>query len=57
MHCRGRNYWVSEPLLGILGSREHGVKNGQEEGAWGKNNREQGDDEMEFRCYLGSMEK
>ncbi len=29
------------------GSREHG----------GKNDREQGDDEMEFRCYLGSMEK
>ena len=22
-----------------------------------KNNREQGDDEMEFRCYLGSTEK
>ena len=36
-------------LLGVLGSLE--------QGAWGKNEREQGDDEIELRCYLGSMEK
>ena len=48
----GSNFTPSnEPLLGVLGSQEcTGAKN--------KNNREQGDDEMEFRSFfLGSIEK
>ncbi len=41
-----------EALLGVFGSRE---QRGRENG--GKKNREQGDNETEFRCYLGRTEK
>ena len=43
--------------MGVLGSREQGGKNDREREHGGKNDLEQGDYEMEFRGYLGSIEK
>ncbi len=40
---------ISEPLLGVLGSRENrGEKEGSRDN-WGKNAKEQGENDIEFR--------